>query len=136
MNLDDALNESRLVHRRIEAPAFLEARLRAAAVKRSNTHRIRWISLAGAAAAALLIFAMLWRPVHSPALYDDFIPVPGSESLPAPMATSVLRVELPASTLQQYGIEAAAQPEFVKADLLVGDDGLARAVRFNRENSQ
>jgi hypothetical protein len=60
--------------------------------------------------------------------------VPGSETLPTPVETSILRVQLQKGDLRQYGFDVPApmDSEFVRADFVVGDDGLARAVRLVR----
>ena len=44
----------------------------------------------------------------------------------------VVRVEVPAATLIRYGVSltAEAMNQTVQADLLLGQDGLARAIRF------
>jgi hypothetical protein len=62
----------------------------------------------------------------------SFLTLPGSEAFPEPTATSILRVQFPRSDLRLYGLEVSPSvtAEFVRADFLVGDDGLARAVRF------
>jgi hypothetical protein len=65
----------------------------------------------------------------------DFLPLSdltGSEVLPKPESLQVIRVELPRTALASFGLpmsfERAAEP--VKADLVVGSDGLTRAIRF------
>jgi hypothetical protein len=64
----------------------------------------------------------------------DFIPLTYGASLDAMDGGHVVRVELPRTALAQFGlpvnVERAAEP--VKADVLMGDDGLARAIRFVR----
>jgi hypothetical protein len=46
----------------------------------------------------------------------------------------VVRVELPRSALQSFGLPVNAERagERVKADVLLGHDGVARAIRFVR----
>jgi len=58
--------------------------------------------------------------------------LPGAESLPAPDAEAVVRMVVPRSTLQLVGFPLTEQPrpEFVRADVVFGQDGMARAVRF------
>ncbi len=99
----------------------------------------RW---AWAAAAVLLVSFALWTTNrHSPEariqpaeITTEFIPVPGSETLPAPLETSILRVRVPKGELRQYGFDVPPPDagEMVGADFVVGDDGLARAVRLVR----
>jgi hypothetical protein len=64
----------------------------------------------------------------------EFMAVPGSETLPAPLETSILRVRVPKGELRQYGFDVPPPDagEMVGADFVVGDDGLARAVRLVR----
>lgn len=62
----------------------------------------------------------------------DFIPVMGVYNLPAADSGQVVRVELPRSALTRFGLpmnidRAGAR---IKADVVVGNDGLARAIRF------
>jgi hypothetical protein len=46
----------------------------------------------------------------------------------------VMRVELPRSALMSFGLpmDMERATERIKADVLVGNDGLARAIRFVR----
>jgi len=64
----------------------------------------------------------------------DFIPLMNRESLAQMDGGQVMRVELPRSALMSFGLpmdmERAA--ERIKADVVVGNDGLARAIRFVR----
>jgi hypothetical protein len=64
----------------------------------------------------------------------DFIPLMGRESLAQLDGGQVMRVELPRSALMSFGLpmdmERAA--ERIKADVVVGNDGMARAIRFVR----
>lgn len=61
-----------------------------------------------------------------------YYPLPGSESLPSPDAEAVVRMVVPRSTLQLIGfpVNEVPRPEFVRADVVVGQDGMARAIRF------
>jgi hypothetical protein len=68
---------------------------------------------------------------------DEFIPLPGALGLPAFESGRVVRVDLPVSSLPAYGVEVvpdAARTE-VQADVLVGQDGQARAIRLVRTDS-
>ncbi|MBO0799314.1 MAG: hypothetical protein J2P31_10890, partial [Blastocatellia bacterium] len=64
----------------------------------------------------------------------DFIPLTYGESLKPIEEGELIRVRMPRSALLQFGlpmnVERAGVP--VKADLLVGEDGLAHAIRFVR----
>lgn len=70
--------------------------------------------------------------VRTDDLAASFYPLPEADELP-PLETSlVVRVQLPVSSLQLMGFpvseEASAEP--VQAELLLGQDGLARGVRL------
>ncbi len=64
----------------------------------------------------------------------DFLPLGDANNLATQDGGQLVRVELPRSALLTFGlpmnIERAAEP--VKADVLVGQNGLARAIRFVR----
>ena len=62
----------------------------------------------------------------------EFIDLPGSETLPAPLQTSILRVRVFKGELRQYGFDVPppAAADLIRADFVIGDDGLARAVRL------
>jgi hypothetical protein len=64
----------------------------------------------------------------------EFFPLREGEDLTALDSLQVVRIELPASALDEVGLpvdpEMADEP--VKADVVLGQDGLARAIRFVR----
>lgn len=64
----------------------------------------------------------------------EFFPLREGEDITAFESGRLLRVELPGSALSEVGL--SVQPETldtpVKADVMLGDDGLARAIRFVR----
>ena len=66
------------------------------------------------------------------AIEEGYLPLPGADQLPAAEEVTVLHVELPRSAMMQVGIEVSPEQadEPVRADVMVGGDGLARAVRF------
>jgi len=63
----------------------------------------------------------------------DFMPMGGSDLTPIDSG-SLVRVELPRSALESFGLPMNMERagERIKADVLVGSDGLARAIRFVR----
>jgi hypothetical protein len=68
---------------------------------------------------------------------QDFMALPGATSLPAFESGRIIRVDLPVSSLPAYGVELvpdAARTE-VQADVLVGQDGQARAIRLVNSSS-
>jgi hypothetical protein len=139
--LNQVLAELRRQHRQTQAPPFLETRLRAAAHSSAPGKMARhW---AWAIAASLVVGIVLWktnqpspeaRRIQPVETVTEFIAVPGSETLPAPLETSILRVRVPKGELRQYGFDVPPPDagEMVGADFVVGDDGLARAVRLVR----
>jgi hypothetical protein len=64
----------------------------------------------------------------------EFIPLGSGEYSASVDAGQVVRVELPRSALSSIGLPVSADRagERIKADVLVGEDGLARAIRFVR----
>lgn len=64
----------------------------------------------------------------------DFIRLMNRDSLPQSDSGQVVRVELPRSALISYGLPMNMEraDERIKADVIVGNDGLARAIRFVR----
>jgi hypothetical protein len=62
----------------------------------------------------------------------DFLPVAGFVDLADLESGQILRVELPRSALLSFGlpVDPDRASERVKADVLVGGDGVARAIRF------
>ncbi len=104
-----------------------------------------WPMAALAAAAAVLIAVGLpWGaagrraadPPSSPPRdvqpeVSEFVMVPGAASLPTMESGSLVRLDLPVSVLPSLGITPpAGGASTVKADLVVGQDGLTRAVRL------
>jgi hypothetical protein len=72
-----------------------------------------------------------WVPLETRSL-DGFVPVPGAASLPQLESGSVVRYELPVTTLRAYGLDIVPEPArpTVDAELLIGQDGYARAIRL------
>jgi len=70
--------------------------------------------------------------VRTDELASSFYTLPEADELPPVETTLVVRVQLPPSSLQLMGFpvseDAGAEP--VQADLLLGQDGLARGVRL------
>lgn len=64
----------------------------------------------------------------------DFIPLVQGDSLNLMESGQLVRVELPRSALVAFGLPMNMEraDERVKADVVVGNDGLARAIRFVR----
>jgi len=61
----------------------------------------------------------------------EFLMVPGAAALPPMESGSLVRVEVPVSMLLSLGVTPPANAVTrVRADLIVGQDGLTRAVRL------
>src|SRR5688572_24129170 len=119
------------------------------AIARARRRR-PWLGVSSVAAALLLGIALYaWRignrrpsdAVQSPGPPEEAIAEVATEFLPlpyfhVPMNTgSTVRIEVPATALVSFGL---APTDFrvgegtVQADVLIGEDGLARAIRFVR----
>lgn len=72
------------------------------------------------------------RPAADRTVVTDFFPLAYGAQLPS--SGQIIRVKLPRSALLSFGVpvDAQALDQRVQADVLMGDDGLARAVRFVR----
>lgn len=66
---------------------------------------------------------------------DGFIPLPNAERIAPDENVNVVRVEVPRSAMLAVGLPVSAEQsqELVEADVKMGSDGLARAVRFVNE---
>jgi hypothetical protein len=64
----------------------------------------------------------------------DFMPLEDSVSLPPLESGHILRVQMPRSNMMRFGfpVNPDRMMEPVKADVVFGQDGIARAVRFVR----
>jgi hypothetical protein len=64
--------------------------------------------------------------------YEGFIPLPNAARLADTEDVNVVRVEVPRSAMIALGLEVSPEraSELVAADVMLGPDGLARAVRF------
>jgi len=70
--------------------------------------------------------------VRTDDLSDSFYPLPEAQDLPPLETTMVVRVELPASSLRLMGVPVEEDPSAgsLQADVMLGQDGLARGVRL------
>jgi len=138
--------------KRVTAPPRVEARLLRAYRERYGQpvpparELHRWWA---AAAAVLLAAGALWTGARSPerprvasnspvaiAAVDEqdaaFVPLPNAAGSPQDDDVDLVRVELPRSAVTALGISANDDGDSasVEAEVLVGPDGMARAVRF------
>lgn len=74
------------------------------------------------------------RPAGEVEIATDFFPLVNREALSQLDSGQLVRVELPRSALMSLGLPMNMERagERIKADVVVGEDGLARAIRFVR----
>lgn len=140
-----------------QAPPRVEVRLLASFRAHSGLEPIgtrrRWIPVitwaaAFAAMLALGIFLVRERQpeaarssvphgveramLEAPSEFDGFIALPSSDAVPVSEDMDVVHVEVPRSAMLAVGLEVSADRagEMVEADVMLGSDGVARAVRF------
>jgi hypothetical protein len=104
--------------------------------------RVTYWWMAGLAAAAALLIAVAIDPHRAgagnvtplpshPVVVGEFVPWPGARDLPPLESGELVRVDLPVSMLPALGMAPPAiHGARVKADVIIGQDGLARAVRL------
>jgi hypothetical protein len=130
------------------ASAAVESRLLAAvrAGARARRRRAAAASLLSAAALFLALVLPTWQRTGPDSTAGSAVGAGGSGELATeffPLAYSLVpapdghlvRMQVPRAALQQFGVpsfDAQSVSPTVLADVLVGDDGLARAVRFVR----
>jgi len=152
--LRDALRTTAIADAALGASPAVGARILADI--RRQRHRRRQLSwLAAAAAIVIAITAARWQiadnttpPEPAPtmateaaapdAVPTDFLPLRYA-NVPA-RSGHIVQMVVPTTVMTSFGLEpSSASSDVVIADVFVGDDGLARAVRFdpiNRELSQ
>ena len=116
-----------------ERPGARE-RLEARMLQATARPPTRWVPVAGAAIAAALLLAVLPSTKPKPSLEahaeQTFIEIPYLAPLDPRENATVLRMDIRVSTLMSLGYRVGAAPEAVlPADVLVGEDGRAHAVR-------
>ena len=120
------------------APSAQVERNLVAAFRARNTRRRMPY---GAIAASVLLFAASSWLIRTagPApttpraeVVTDFIPVAGTDPAEPVDSPILVRVKLPRAALVRFGLPMNQErsSEFVKADVVLGHDGLARAIRF------
>ena len=130
----------------------IENRLRAAFAEHraQRAARVRTTTVWWAAAAALMLtcgggVGWLASSRHGAsvaqqpaALVLDFVALPGAAALPDFERGDIVRIEVPVASLPAYGFDIVpdAAPAVVPADLLVGQDGVPRAIRIASERFQ
>ena len=134
---------------KLSASAAVEARLLEEVRRLQKPRRVWSPQLIAALVAASIVIATasitLWK-LRAPApvavvvqeVTTEFFPL-FYASVPT-VESHVVRMELPQAALARFGLMSADNIDratgTVLADVLIGDDGLARAVRFVRKISQ
>jgi hypothetical protein len=136
-----------------EAPPRVEATLRAAFWNGREPARVAPATpvLIGLGAAAVLVVAALMSPprtpsaglpaasgavppeeARGPAADGAFVTLPNADPLTEGESGEVMRVSLPISALADLGLSTADENtvQTVEADVLLGEDGLPRALRL------
>ena len=91
------------------------------------------VVLRGDRTASVLVPGAAETPVAVPAPVSAFQPLPNSPSLSPSSSYNVVRVRIPLSAFAV--VPGTQQGGSIEADLLVGEDGLARAIRFNEADA-
>jgi hypothetical protein len=109
---------------------------RVAAPKGGVRAAILWIPQLAAALAAVLFLGVILVHRISPGSSDEvasesFVPIPYVQPLDQYETATVMRMEVPVAALIAFGykVDAGDPTAVVKADVLVGEDGRAHAVR-------
>jgi hypothetical protein len=126
--------------------AALMAAFDAAQAARRGTPRARgrqYWGMAGLAAAAAVMIVVALSPGHEPSTSsvrsvhsdpqppNEFVMLPGTAGLPSLESGSLVRMDLPVSVLPSMGVALPqGRATAVKADVIIGQDGVARAVRL------
>ncbi len=160
MNVEDLLKTLAENDRERRAPEVVEERLRIAFRERYKRRVWPYFALAAAAALAVVVYlqpkpqtmaiAVVTPPV---AVVPSPVPAPRKKIRRKPEPTEIvtdffpllddaqpfergelLRVKLPASAMRSVGLPVSEDrmSDTVQADVLVGEEGLARAIRFVR----
>lgn len=144
ISLREAIQAAREVGRDHRASEFRRGQLMRQ-FDQVHGKRNRWRLIPIAAAAAILLAALSVShprftgtgPSGSEVasavqedMSDEFVPVPYTAPLAQGERTEVVRTELSSAALGRMGISAPVLEDPVPADVLLGQDGVPRAVRF------
>lgn len=125
-----------------EARPEIETRLRQAFLSRRRK-RITRIAAVWAASVAAILIMIVWLnrkpevvPPQPPEVVTDFFPL--MDPAPPFQRGRILRIEVPASAMKMVGLPVHEQHlnDPVQADVLVGEEGLPRAIRFVKIESK
>jgi len=141
--LDGRLGELKLAMENVAAPERVEAAVVAAfRGRRAAPVRHWWPSWALAAAAVVLMIGAAWivfrggapAPAPAAAPVAEFIPLVPDVALRPGESAQMVRVSMPRTALQSFGLPVDENRAFetVRADIIVGQDMVARAIRIVR----
>jgi hypothetical protein len=109
------------------------ATLRSSDVIEASPRAGLWYAVA-AAAAIILAVAIPHRTPPAPRDVDAFVEIPYLAPLDPQENSTVVRMDIQVETLLALGYKVTADPdEVVSADVLVGEDGRAHAVRLRSD---
>lgn len=122
-----------------QAPARVEAALRSEFRRRRIRRRTPWFGVAAAALVLLAVLLAALRPERPPVaaagrVYTEFIPVSYGQPFRLEDGGRIVRVRMPRSTLASFGLPVDQERlgERIQADVLLGEDNLVRAIRFEQ----
>ena len=143
--IKDALKRLAREDESLGASPAVEAALRTAFQRHRSQRSYQTMFLAAAAALLIGISGAFFWPAKSPThvaqkatapteVGTDYFPLRAGPVLDAGEIGQVMRVPASAAMLARFGLTHAATPgnRIVNADVLIGMDGTARAVRFIR----
>ena len=106
---------------------------RATGVLKDRTPRLRAVN-ASYGGGARGTRARPWADARAQEVATEFIPLMQGVPYPPAEEAHLVRVELPRAALASFGLPVGADSAGgrVKADVLLGEDGIARAIRFVR----
>ena len=102
--------------------------------------RASWSTALTAVVLAASVAALNWMVVRNHTSVDSvpaeaasdmagFVALPGAEAWPHFESGSLVRMDFPVSALAALGLQAESPTGVVQADVVVGQDGVARAIR-------
>ena len=135
--IEEKLNELGRETAEATPSADVERNLVAAFRSRHTRRRIPYGAIAASvvlfAASSLLVRTTAPTPVTAQTeVVTDFIAVAGTDPAEPVDSPILVRVKLPRNALVKFGLPMNPErsSEFVQADVVLGHDGLARAIRF------
>jgi hypothetical protein len=111
------------------AAAWWRAAIAAALLIGAGMTLQRWLDCGSGAAGQQAFQAAVWLPPE--AGEDAVSPWFYHAGLPAPRSAQVVRIPVAPETARKFGV--VRPPASLEAEVLIGDDGLARAIRFVRD---